>query len=196
MRKLLFVNACIRENSRTEKLSRQYLNKMEKDYQIEEIRLLDLELKPFDAEMLKQRDEDISLGRLDKDNYQLSRQFADADCIVIAAPYWDCLFPAILRVYLEHVCVTGITFAYGENGMLVKTCHADRLVYITTCGGFLPEKPAVEEWIQEMGKLFSIDDVRFYAAEGLDIFPDQVEERLDSVVLDFSKSKTYNKLTS
>ena len=171
MRKLLFVNACIRENSRTEKLSRQYLNKMEKDYQIEEIRLLDLELKPFDAEMLKQRDEDISLGRLDKDNYQLSRQFADADCIVIAAPYWDCLFPAILRVYLEHICVIGITFAYGENGMLVKTCHADSLVYFTTCGGYLPENPAIESFIREMGRLFSIEDVQFYATEGMDIFP-------------------------
>ena len=182
MRKLLFVNACIRDNSRTEKLSRRYLKELEKDYRIEEIRLSDLDMKPFDAEMLRQRDWDISQGRLDKEDYQLARQFAEADCTVIAAPYWDCLFPAILRVYLEHICVTGITFAYGEKGMPVKTCHADRLVYITTCGGFLSEKPAVEGWIREMGKLFSIDDIRFYAAEGLDIFPDQAEERLDAVL--------------
>ena len=155
---------------------------MEKEYQIEEIRLSDLDMKPFDADMLRQRDEDLFQGKPDKEIYQRARQFAEADSIVIAAPYWDCLFPAILRVYLEHVCVTGITFAYDENGMLVKTCHADRLVYITTCGGFLPEKPAVEGLIREMGKLFSIDDVRFYAAEGLDIFPDKVEERLNSVL--------------
>lgn len=183
-KKLLFVNACIRDSSRTEELSRQYLKTIENDYQIKEIRLSDLNLEPFDAKLLKLRDQDISKGQLDGEKYQLAHQFAEADYIVIAAPYWDCLFPAILRVYFEHICVTGITFAYGENGTLVKKCSADKLIYITTCGGFLPENSAVESLIKEMGRLFSIDNVQFCAAEALDIFPDKVQEILQKTLMD------------
>ena len=178
-KKLLFVNACIRDNSRTEELSRQYLKKFENEYQIEEVKVSALDIEPFDSKALKQRDMDMAQGRLDSESYHLAHQFAQADLIVIAAPYWDCLFPAILRTYLEHICVTGITFAYGPNGSLVKICQADSMTYITTCGGFLPEHSAIEAFVRELGTLFSIDDVRFYAAEGLDIEPAKVPEILD-----------------
>ena len=185
MKKLLFVNACVREHSRTDALSRRYLEKIKSrspECQIEEIRLTELALKPLDAAALKQRDEDIAAGRQDMQKYHLAYQFAAADEIVIAAPYWDCLFPAILRLYLEQICVTGITLAYGENGAPVKKCRAGRLTYITTCGGFLPEKSAVESFIREMGRLFSMDDVQFYAAEGLDVFPDRVQDILNKAL--------------
>lgn len=182
MKKLLFVNACIRENSRTEELSKRYLEKYKDEYQIEEIKVSELDIKPFDAEMLKQRDEDIAENKLDSESYQLAHQFAGADMIVVSAPYWDSLFPAILRIYFEHICVTNVTFAYGEHGSLVKKCNADKLVYITTCGGFLPEHSAVESLIREMGTLFSIENVNFYYADGLDVFPDKVQEILNSTL--------------
>ena len=182
MKKILFVNACIRENSRTEELSRRYLEKMKDEYQVEEVKVAELDIKPFDAVALKQRDSDTAQGKLDPEKYHLAHQFAAADAIVIAAPYWDCLFPSILRVYLEQICVGGITFAYEENGSLVKMCHADKMTYITTCGGFLPDCPAIESLIRELGVLFSIDDVRFYAAEGLDIDPSKVQESLNQAL--------------
>ena len=178
MKKLLFVNACIREGSRTENLARRYLGKAADGYQVEEVRVPELDISPFDAAALSRRDADTAQGRLGKDTYRLAQQFAGADRIVIAAPYWDCLFPAVLKVYFEHICVAGITFAYGEGGSLVKTCRADRMIYITTCGGFLPEHSAAEALIRELGNLFSLGDVRFYAAEGLDVYPDKVEEKL------------------
>ena len=185
MKKLLFVNACIRENSRTEELSKRYLEKLNADnneYEIEEVKVGNLSIKPFDAAALAKRDADAAQGRLDSGNYALAHQFADADAIVIAAPYWDCLFPAILRVYLEHICVCGITFAYAEDGSMVKTCKAESLTYITTCGGFLPEHSSVESHFRELGTLFSIDDVRFYAAEALDIYPDKVQSILEDAL--------------
>ncbi len=182
MKKLLFVNACIRENSRTEELSKRYLDKYKDEYQIEELKVSELDIKPFDVSMLKQRDSDAAENKLDSVRYQLAYQFADADMIVVSAPYWDCLFPAILRVYFEHICVTDVTFAYGEFGSLVKKCNANKLVYITTCGGFLPEHSAVESLIREMGTLFSIEDVCVYHADGLDIFTDKVQEILNSTL--------------
>ena len=178
MKKLLFVNACIRENSRTEALARRYLEKIKDGYQIEEVKASELDICPFDAAALKKRDSDIARGNLGPENYPLAHQFAGADLVVLAAPYWDCLFPAVLKVYLEQICVAGITFAYGENGSLVKTCRAEQMIYLTTCGGFLPGPSALEGFVRELGQLFSIGDVRFYAAEGLDIYPDSVQEKL------------------
>ena len=180
MKKLLFVNACIREGSRTEELGRRYLEKVKNEYQIEEVKVAKLNIKPFDEEALNKRNSDIGSGMLDSDAYRLAHQFAEADCVVIAAPYWDCLFPSILKVYFEHICVLGITFAYAADGSLIKKCRADKMTYITTCGGYLPEHSAVESSIRELGKLFVIDDVRFTAAEGLDIYPNKVREILDS----------------
>ena len=63
---------------------------------------------------------------------------------------------------------------------MVKTCKAETLTYITTCGGFLPEHSSVESHFRELGTLFSIEDVRFYAAEALDIYPDKVQSILEA----------------
>ena len=181
MKKLLFVNACLRENSRTEMLARKYLSGI-KDDQIEELRLADLNLQPFDAQMLKERDADIALGKTDGERYALARQFASADRIVMAAPYWDCLFPAKLKLYWEHICVSNLTFGYDANGQPVKKCRAESLTYITTSGGFLPTPSALEMLINELCRMLSISDVRFCAAQGLDIFPDRVPEILQETL--------------
>lgn len=71
---------------------------------MEHLKLYDLELTPLPLEEVETR----------RDT-RLAEQFAQADEIVVAAPYWDLSFPSILKVYLERVCVTGITFHYVEN---------------------------------------------------------------------------------
>lgn len=193
-KKLLFVNGCIRKDSRTEALCRCYLGGMKAEYEIEEVKAAELDLKPLNGATLAQRDADLQLDRLDGEAYALARQFAAADRILIAAPYWDCLFPAALRLYLEHICVGGITFAYGENGEMVKTCRGERMTYVTTCGGFLPKPSAVECLVKELGKLFSIADVRFYAAEGLDAFPNQMPKTLSQVLEKMQTEETKTQL--
>lgn len=65
-----------------------------------------------------------------------ANQFKAADVIVIAAPYWDLSFPSLLKVYLEHVAIVGITFGYEESGS-VGYCHGDKIVYLSTCGGYI-----------------------------------------------------------
>ncbi len=83
---------------------------------------------------------------------------AQADEIVVAAPYWDSKFPSILKVYLEHVCVTGITFhyvGYETQGL----CKAKKAVYISTAGGFVGAHHLGEEYIQTVFQaMFSIPE--------------------------------------
>lgn len=111
--------------------------------EISEIRVPDLKRQPFDEQMIEKRMEDIQTGDTNKDEYRMAKQFAAADFIVIAAPYWDDSFPSVLKVYLEHICVNTITFSYGSGGKPVKLCHANRLVYITTAGGNIKENSGV-----------------------------------------------------
>ena len=44
-----------------------------------------------------------------------AKQFAGADTIVIAAPFWDLSFPAILKTYIENIYVTGIVSRYSKK---------------------------------------------------------------------------------
>ena len=54
--------------------------------------------------------------------------------MLIAAPYWDLSFPALLKVYFEQLFVVGITFGYTDSGA-EGHCRAEKCLYITTAGG-------------------------------------------------------------
>lgn len=45
--------------------------------------------------------------------FKYAHEFANADLIVIAAPFWDLSIPALLKVYIENIAVDGITFEYS-----------------------------------------------------------------------------------
>lgn len=122
MNKILYVNACIRECSRTNELAQHLLGNLEGD--IECVNLYEEDIRPPDAGMLSKRDELLKSGKTDDNFFRLARQFASADTIVIAAPYLDLMFPSILKVYLENITVCGITFFYSEKGFPQSLCKA------------------------------------------------------------------------
>lgn len=139
MENLLFINACVRgERSRTLRLARRFLDAYQArhpDTVITERNLCAERLQPQYPEVLEERDELWNAGRLDQPMFDPARQFAAADRIVIAAPFWDLCFPAILKIYLERISVTDITFGYDEQGAMVGLCRASKLLLITTRGG-------------------------------------------------------------
>ena len=129
---ILFVNACVREASRTLRLARAAL--AEKAKPVTEIRLIDLAFPKVDEAFLEKRDRLIGEGRFDDPLFSLARQFAEAEEIVVAAPYWDLSFPAVLKQYFEQVTVIGITFRYTPEGVPEGLCRAKKLTYFTTPG--------------------------------------------------------------
>ncbi|MBQ7158371.1 MAG: NAD(P)H-dependent oxidoreductase [Treponema sp.] len=165
----LYINACVRKNSRTNELARFVLAK-HADADIQEVNLQDEQILPLDEKTLRFRDDCISCGDFSDPIFSYARQFAQADEIVIAAPYWDLLFPASLRAYIERVCVVGVTFAYTETGVPKSLCKAKRLTYVTTAGGFIGERHLGFDYIQAVAtQFFGIRDVSMVKAEGLDI---------------------------
>ena len=172
---ILFVNGCVRENSRTLELARAVLAK-ETDA-IEEIRLYPDGPNGLDAEKLTQRDVLLANREFSHPMFRFARQFAEAEAIVIAAPYWDLTFPAKVRAYLEEVTVSGITFRYGENGIPQGLCKANRLIYVTTAGGPIFENFNFGyDYVKALAQgFYGISDVSLVKAEGLDIWGADVD---------------------
>ncbi len=177
MARVLFVNACVRgDKSRTLKLARRFLEayaaKHPEDV-ITERNLCRDRLQPQYPEVLTERDELWKAGRLDQPMFDAARQFAAADRIVVAAPFWDLSYPAVLKIYLERISVTDITFGYDDQGAMVGLCRADKLLYVTTRGGnfSLPETAWMESGarhIQALCAMYGIPDFQLLCAEGLD----------------------------
>ena len=110
--------------------------------------------------------------------FDCAKQFAAADTIVIAAPYWDLSFPATLKTYFENIYVTGIVSAYDESGMPVGLCKAKELYYITTAGG--PYDPTYSYgYAESLAKnFFGIPTTHLVKAEMLDIIGNNAEDIL------------------
>ena len=166
--KILFINACVRKESRTKKLADFLLSKMKE--QFEEVRLGTIVFPVTDENFLRRRDQLIFAHDFGNPVFDLARQFAEADEIVIAAPFWDLSFPAILKQYFEQINVLGITFCYTPEGIPQGLCRAKRLTYITTAGGnFFPEEYGFGYVKALAQNFYGIHNVNLIKAIGLDI---------------------------
>lgn len=177
MSELLYIDACVREErSRTRKLAERFLCGYERNHPGETITRIDLtkmELAPQTPEVLKERDALWAAGRLDHPMFDAARQFAAVDKLVVAAPFWDLSFPALLKIYLERVTVNKITFGYGADGGMLGLCRAEKLLYVTTRGGDFsqPDTAPLEmgaRYLEALCRMYGIGEFRLLCAEGLD----------------------------
>ncbi len=176
---ILFINACVRKGSRTGRLADRLLRRLGGSF--DEIRLDEIAFPKADGDFLDRRDRLISEGDLGDPMFELARRFSKADCIVIAAPYWDLSFPAALKQFFEQINVIGITFRYTEEGVPVGLCRAERLFYVTTAGGcFVPEEFGFGYVKALAQSYYGIRDVRLIEAVGLDIDGADVDAILSS----------------
>jgi len=173
MKKLLFIDACIRRNtSRTERLAQEFLDKRRAagDVEIQTVILEDAALNLLNDASLSLREACIRQGDYSGEQFCFARQFAQADELVIAAPCWDMSFPASLKLYVENVCINGLTFRYSEEGVPIGMTSIKKATYITTSGGYLKPTDLGFEYISSLlSTLFLIPDVQRIAREGLDI---------------------------
>ena len=174
MDNVLFINACVKPCSRTLELAKTLLQKLNGD--VQEVRLYDMSLPVLDLSGMDKRDWAARTNDFSDPAFAPAKQFAAADVIVIAAPYWDLMFPAILKTYFENITVSGITFRYSEHGRPESLCKAKALHYVTTSGGFIGQNDFGFSYVQALAKnFFEIETIHRYTAEGLDIFGADVE---------------------
>lgn len=173
---LLFINACVRgEDSRTLALAQRLLerireaNSLDMTFQMEEIRLSTEHMLPLNHERLKRREELLAAGQTNDTMFDYANAVANADMLVIAAPYWDMSFPAMLKIFFELASVVGITFTYAGDGTPVGLTHARDMYYVTTSGAYIGDCNFGFGYADALCRLYGVENTHFVCAEGLDM---------------------------
>lgn len=180
---MLVIDCCVRKDVSTTR--RYYQAYLQKHGIIENVSLLDLtqmELPVVDADYLQRRDTLRYAGRFDDPLFDLARQFRDADEILVAAPFWDLSFPALLKVYLEHVSVCDLTFGYDSMGQPEGYCKAKELLYFSSCGGYVGTQHLGYEYMKAFANMLGIKRCVPYTLEGMDIDPSKREDILSEAI--------------
>lgn len=178
---VLFVNTCVRKNSRTKLLADYFLSKWN-DKDVQEVCPQKEGLHGLDAELLRIRDQALAEGNLDHPVLSYASQFSKADTIVIAAPYWDLSFPAALKNYIERVDAVGVSFAYDEDGNPYGLCAAKQLIYICTAGGPLISDAYGYGYVKALcDNFYHIEKTVCFCAENLDMPDCDVTKALDHI---------------
>ena len=179
--KTLFINACVRPQSRTMELAKYTLDKI--GGEVEELNLEKENIQPLDLKRMEQRDKAMQ-GEADAEILKYAKQFAEADTVVIAAPFWDLSFPAMVKNYIEAVTVQGVTFRYNEKGIPQGLCKAKQLIYVMTAGGPVEGFNFGFDYVKGLSQmLYGIQDVKCFKAEMLDVWGMDVDAILKEAKL-------------
>jgi FMN-dependent NADH-azoreductase len=94
-----------------------------------------------------------------------------ADVVVIGAPMWNFNIPSVLKAWIDHVVRSGVTFAYGQNGVegLLK---GKKAIVVVTSGGVYSKGPMQvmdfqATYLRSLLGFIGITDVSFVRAEGV-----------------------------
>ena len=171
MKKLVYINACVRaEESRTAALASEMLEVLGERYEITEINISNMDLKCVTADVFKRKMQE----GIPQEDLQWGNLIAQADRIVVAAPFWDMSFPAVLKVFIEHMCAPGLTFKYNPDGSNQGICRAEKMLYITTRGGFTETGSPLDQgtsYLKAICWLWGIPHLETIALTGTDVYP-------------------------
>ena len=180
---ILFINACVRKESRTLRLAKNLLDTLEGE--IKEVKLEKVKFPIVDEEFINHREDLKNASKYDDPMFDLARDFANADLIVVAAPYYDLSFPAMLKQYFEQINVLGLTFTYSESGTPVGLCKAKSLYYVTTAGGPIISDDYGFGYVKALFNTFyGTDNISYIKAEGLDIYGNNIDNILNNAKME------------
>ena len=184
MEKILFINACYNyEKSRTLYLANKIFEKFDIDsnFDFEEVRLKDLHLLPLSEEKLKLRFDLANKHLFDMDMLTYSKKVLSADIVVIAAPFYDYSYPAILKLFIENISVPNLMYNYTNDGY-EGYARGRKFIYITTRGANMPES---EDFgflnLDRMFKLFGFKNTQLIGFGGTDFYKEPLKE-IDKLV--------------
>ncbi|MCR5759917.1 MAG: NAD(P)H-dependent oxidoreductase [Bacteroidales bacterium] len=167
MKKLVFINACVRQSdSRTLRIAEPIVAALSKRYKIIRYDLPDMDIVPLNPRLFSER----GAGEIPGWAMDAAKAIADADRIVIAAPFWDMSFPAVLKCFFEQTSLFDVTFT--DTGKTCKgLCKAPKVLYITTRGMDIstgdPREQATQ-YLKALGALWNFGKLTTIAAQNMD----------------------------
>ena len=186
MVKVLYIDCCIRrEESRTRLLAEAFLTALQRDdnYQVERLCLMNEPLAPLNEGFFAQRELLLAEKKRDHPRFSYAHQFSQADRVIVAAPFWDLGFPALLKLYIENICVDQITFGADQGGTF-GLCKAKRLLFLTTRGGDYSNSPLEmgARYLEALCEFWGIPRFDVVAANGLDLGKEPIGTILDRAI--------------
>lgn len=182
MKKLIVIDACMRDGeSRTKRMMEPLVAELGKRYEVETIVLDGEDYSAVGRKFLKER----TNGYVPEETVKMAQRIAAADRILIAAPFWDMSFPAILKVFIEQMSLFNITFR--DNGKCFDgLCRCEKVLYVTSRGMNIKTGDALDgatPYIKAISALWGLGEVYVVAAENMDYStPEEIESRIGKAV--------------
>ena len=180
MKKLVVINACVREaDSRTLRIAESVIKELGKRYEVTRYDLPQMDIVPLTPALYAQR----TLGEVPAWAVSAARAIAGADRILIAAPFWDMSFPSVLKCFFEQTSLFDITFT--DNGSTcVGLCKAPKVLYITTRGMDISTGNAREQatpYLRALGSLWDLGRISTVSAQNMDYStPEEIEAKIEA----------------
>ena len=186
MKKLIFIDACMRAGSRTRRIASPIIAELGKKYTVETVDLTKNTYPVADNSTLEDRNQ----GIVPSEHVALAKKIAAADRIVIAAPFWDMSFPSALKVFFENMSLFGVTFDSNEKECY-GLCKAEKVMYITSRGMNITTGDPLEQatpYIKALSYLWGWGELTVVAAQNMDYSSaEEIENRIKAAVAEGMK---------
>lgn len=178
MKKLLYIDACIRDElSRTKKIATPVVEALKEKYDVQTIVINDLNLSVVQKDLILKR----TGGIIDPTVMSWAETVRDADRIVIAAPFWDMSIPAALKNFLELCSILDVTFKTDDK-ICYGNCKSEKLLYITTRGMDISTGDILEQgssYLNALSWLWGMGTLQTISAQNMDyVSEDEIEEKI------------------
>lgn len=182
MKKLLYIDACIRdEQSRTKRIATPIIEALKQKYEVQTLVINDLDLSIVKKELITKRNN----GDTDPQVMSWAESVRDADRIVIAAPFWDMSIPAALKNFLELCSIFDVTFK-SDDKTCYGNCKAEKMLYITTRGMDIDTGDVLEQgssYLKALSWLWGIGPLEVVSAQNMDYLSEtEIEERIRKAI--------------
>lgn len=184
MQKLVFIDACVRQSdSRTLRIAEPIVSALSKRYKVIRYDLPDMDIVPLNPGLFEER----GVGEIPGWAKEAAQSIAAADRIVIAAPFWDMSFPAVLKCFFEQTSLFDVTFT--DTGKTCQgLCKAPKVLYITTRGMDIstcgPREQATP-YLKALGSLWNLGELTTIAAQNMDYSSDEeIESKITACIED------------
>lgn len=182
MEKLLYIDACIRDDeSRTKRIAEPIVKVLEEKYDVQRYVLNDMNLSIVQKDLIKKRNN----GIIDPAVMRWAETVRDADRIVIAAPFWDMSIPAALKNFFELCSILDVTFKTNDK-TCYGNCKAEKMLFITTRGMDIPTGDVREQatsYLKALSWLWGIGPLQVVAAQNMDYASAaEIEEKIEVAI--------------
>ena len=178
MRKLVVIDACVRQSdSRTLRIAEPLIKALAQRYTVLRYNLPEMEIVPLDPGLFAER----GAGVIPVWAKEAASAIAGADRILIAAPFWDMSFPAVLKCFFEQTSLFDVTFT-DTGKTCAGLCKAPKVLYITTRGMDIETGSPREQatpYLKSLGSLWNLGELTTISAWNMDY---STEPEIDSKI--------------